>query len=164
MASHQGECLFCDILAGRRPAETVYRDHLCVVILDAFPLTRGHLLVIPHEHAQHIEELPAHTVAHLFGIGAKLSAAWRGRDETPATHLLLNNGTASNQHVPHVHVHVIPRRQGDWTRMVWRFTTRFVNPFSYIGLKRRLANDAEYVRDVLAAQSDGRKDTAATKR
>lgn len=153
--AHQEKCLFCEILADRLPAEVVYRDHTCVVILDAFPLTRGHLLVIPHQHAQHIEDLPASSVAHLFHLGAALSAAWRSKEETPATNLLLNNGTASNQHVPHVHLHVIPRRRGGASRMVWRFLTRFANPLSYIGRKQRLARDAAYVRALLAAQLPG---------
>ncbi|HEY0844309.1 MAG TPA: HIT family protein [Noviherbaspirillum sp.] len=150
MAMHQEKCLFCDILGGRLPAEVVYRDHVCAVILDAFPLTRGHLLVIPHGHAQHIEELPASSVTHMFALGSRLSAALRSRGEIPATHLLLNNGAAANQHVAHVHLHVIPRRRGDSWYAVWRFLTRFINPFSYLGRERRLARDAVYVREMLA--------------
>ncbi|MGH8808700.1 MAG: HIT family protein [Noviherbaspirillum sp.] len=61
------------------PGSVVYRDDICVSLLDAFPLTRGHLLLIPRLHAQHIEALPPATVAHLVHVGGKFSAAWRER-------------------------------------------------------------------------------------
>lgn len=148
-------CVFCEILAGRLPAEIVYRDDTCVALLDAFPFTRGHLLLIPHRHAQHIEELPAETVAHLFRIGADISSALRRHADIPATNLMLNNGKAANQHVPHVHLHVVPRRRGDSLLVVWRFFTRFFNPLSYLGRKRRMARDAAYVRALLADLKPG---------
>ncbi|KIF83363.1 HIT domain-containing protein [Noviherbaspirillum autotrophicum] len=144
-----GKCVFCEILAGRLPAEVVYRDESCIALLDAFPVTRGHLLLIPHLHAQHIEELPAQTVTHLFRLGAEFSSALRKNKEIPATNLMLNNGKAANQHVPHVHLHVVPRRNGDSLWVIWRFFTRFFNPLSYLGRKRRMARDAAYVRNLL---------------
>lgn len=149
------KCVFCEILASRMPAEIVYRDDVCVALLDAFPFTRGHLLLIPHLHAQHIEELPAETVAHLFRVGSEFSAAFRKHAGIPATNLVLNNGKAANQHVPHVHLHVVPRRNGDSLRVMWRFYTRFFNPLSYIGRKRRMARDAAYVRELMAGRSSG---------
>lgn len=143
-------CVFCEILAGKIPAEIIYHDDTCTALLDAFPLTRGHLLLIPHQHAQHIEELPADTVAHLFRLGAEFSSSLRRDGAIAATNLMLNNGKAANQHVPHVHLHVMPRRNGDSAAVVWRFFTRFLNPLSYIGRKRRMARDAAYVRTLLA--------------
>lgn len=140
MAEHH--CIFCEILQGRSPAAIVYRDEHCVALLDAFPLTRGHLLLIPHQHQQHIEELPPASVAHLFATAARFSAALRQSGESPAAAILLNNGKAANQHVPHVHVHVIPRRDGDTALMVWRYLTRFINPWSYIGRQKRLQQQA----------------------
>ncbi|MCH8620917.1 HIT family protein [Undibacterium sp. TS12] len=135
-------CIFCEILDGRSAAAVVYRDEHCIAILDAFPLTRGHLLVIPSQHQQHIEELPAETVAHLFAMGSRFSSALRLGGESEATAVLLNNGKAANQHVAHVHLHVIPRRKGDTALMVWRYLTRFINPWSYIGRNKRLSQQA----------------------
>ena len=135
-------CIFCEIITNRSPAAVVYRDQHCIAILDAFPLTRGHLLLIPHQHQQHIEELPPETVAYLFQLGARFSAVLRGKGDSPATAVMLNNGKAANQHVPHVHLHVIPRRDGDTALVVWRYLTRFINPWSYIGRQQRLARQA----------------------
>lgn len=148
-------CIFCEIIANRSPAAVVYRDEHCVAILDAFPLTRGHLLLIPHQHQQHIEELPPETVAYLFQLGAKFSAVLRRNGESPATAVVLNNGKAANQHVPHVHLHVIPRRDGDTALVVWRYVTRFINPWSYIGRNRRLAKQALTWQALLEASGQG---------
>ncbi|HAT33327.1 MAG TPA: HIT family protein [Janthinobacterium sp.] len=150
MAIENDNCVFCGILAGRIPAEIVYRDEQCVALLDAFPLTRGHLLLIPLRHGQHIEDLPRETVAHLFSVGGRFSAAWR-RAQVPATNLLINNGKAANQHVPHVHLHVIPRRPGDSLPLMWRYLTRFINPFAHLGRKERLAREAAQVRALIVA-------------
>lgn len=136
------ECIFCEILNGRSAASVVYRDEHCIAILDAFPLTRGHLLVIPQQHQQHIEELPEETVAYLFAMASRFSSALRLGGESDATAVLLNNGKAANQHVAHVHLHVIPRRDGDTVAMVWRYMTRFINPWSYIGRGKRLSQQA----------------------
>lgn len=149
MALEQDKCVFCEILAGQRQAAIVYRDATCVAILDAFPLTRGHVLLIPHQHAQHIEDLPTASVAHLFRLASEFSAAWRKHSAIPATNLLLNNGRAANQHVAHVHLHVIPRQHGDSWLVVWRYLTRFFNPLSYVGRTQRLAREAERVRSLL---------------
>lgn len=151
MAVEIDKCVFCEILAGRQPGAVVYRDETCIALLDAFPLTRGHLLVIPHQHAEHIEDLPPASVAQLFRLGAQFSAAWRDKGGIPATHLLLNNGRASNQHVPHVHLHVIPRRGGDGWLMIWRYLTRFFNPLSYLGREQRLAREAARFRTLLSS-------------
>lgn len=163
MASNRSKCIFCDILAGKLPAEIVYRDDVCIVLLDAFPLTRGHLLVIPHQHAQHVEELPGPSAAQLFDVATRFSAMWRGQDGVSATNLMLNNGWAANQHVPHVHLHVIPRRRGDTLPMVWRFLTRFLNPFSYIGRQQRLAREAASIRELVARHVEAVGDTASSK-
>jgi histidine triad (HIT) family protein len=150
MANDHGACVFCDILAGRKPGAIVHRDDVCVALLDAFPLSRGHLLIIPHQHAQHIEDLPPATTEHLFRLGADFSAVCRRGGMAPATHLLLNNGSAANQHVPHVHLHVIPRGRGSSLPMVvWRYLTRFFNPLSYVGRAKRLEREAARYRSLL---------------
>lgn len=144
-------CVFCAILAGRVAAEIVHRDAHCVVLLDAFPLTRGHLLVVALRHAEHLEDLPEESAAQLFRVGARCSAAWRGDGAVRATNFLLNNGQGANQHVPHVHLHIIPRRRGDTPLLLWRQLTRFLNPLAALGRRERLARDAARVRALLAA-------------
>lgn len=149
--SKHSNCIFCAIAAGKIPGEIVYKTQHNMVLLDAFPFRPGHVLVIPFQHAEFIEDLPAAVRDDLILQGARLSrAAIRGGFGTPATHWLLNNGRAASQHVQHVHLHIIPRSGGDGLAMGWQFFTRFLNPFAALGRAQRLKTQAERWRLALA--------------
>lgn len=123
-------CIFCDIEAGRLPASVVYQDDRCVCLMDIHPVGRGHALVIPRRHAARLHELPDDERAHLLGVAGKVLTAQRrmglARD---GANLLLNDGSAANQHVPHLHVHLIPRQRGDGLRVFGRFAARLLSLF-----------------------------------
>ncbi|WP_433713718.1 HIT family protein [Nocardia sp. CA-084685] len=108
------DCVFCRIAAGQAPATKVYEDDTLCAFLDIRPIARGHTLVIPKRHASELTDLDADSVAHLFRAGHRLALAIR-RSELAAdgANLVLNDGTAAFQTVPHVHLHVVPRRHGD---------------------------------------------------
>lgn len=146
-------CIFCDVIAGRAPASIVWQDDVCVAFMDLFPLHEGHVLVVPRLHAALLNEVPADTRDHLFRVGCRVIAAQKRiglhRD---GANLLVNDGKPANQHVPHVHVHLIPRDGGDLGLVALRFATRFLNPFALDARRRRL--DALAVR-LAAALPDG---------
>ncbi len=144
-----GECIFCSIAAGSLPAEIVYQDEHCLAFLDIQPASRGHTLLIPRRHQPHIEELPAETTAHLMAIATRIAGRYREQGYALATNLLLNNGKASGQHVPHVHWHIVPRRHGDAAGVYWRHATRFINPWSPMNDRYRLAQEAAALRSLL---------------
>lgn len=149
--SNHTHCVFCAIAAGKIPGEILYRTEHTMVLMDAFPFRPGHVLVIPFQHAEYIEELPAAVRDDLLLQASRLSrAASGGGLGTPAAHWLLNNGRAASQHVQHVHLHIIPRTGGDGLAMGWQFFTRFLNPFSHIGRAQRLKAQAERWRRALA--------------
>ncbi|MGY4101304.1 HIT family protein [Nocardia sp. R16R-3T] len=108
------DCVFCRIAAGQAPATKVYEDDTLCAFLDIRPIARGHTLIIPKRHASELAELDADSGAHIFRAGHRLALAIR-RSELAAdgANLVLNDGTAAFQTVPHVHLHVIPRRHGD---------------------------------------------------
>ncbi|QIS09308.1 HIT family protein [Nocardia arthritidis] len=108
------DCVFCRIVAGAAPATKVYEDETLCAFLDIRPIVRGHTLVIPKRHATELEDLDAELGAHIFRAGHRLALAIR-RSSLAANgaNLVLNDGTAAFQTVPHVHLHVIPRRKGD---------------------------------------------------
>ena len=100
-------CIFCEIVAGRSPSHIVYQDATAVAFLDLFPLTRGHLLVVPRRHVDRLTELPPSDYAGYLGA---LSNVCR-RIERLSTHynVGLNQGALAGQIVFHLHFHVIPR-------------------------------------------------------
>lgn len=114
MVGGVNDCVFCRIAAGQAPATKVYEDDTLCAFLDIRPIARGHTLVIPKRHASELEDLDAELGAHIFRAGHRLALAIRRSDlAADGANLVLNDGTAAFQTVPHVHLHVIPRRHGD---------------------------------------------------
>lgn len=107
-------CVFCDILAGKRPASLVHRDERCTAFMDIQPVNEGHLLVVPNRHASGLADLDAQDGEHLFGAAQRLAAALRRSGiQCEAVTLLLADGEAAQQEIFHVHLHVIPRFERD---------------------------------------------------
>lgn len=107
-------CPFCEIVAGRLPSSEVYADADVVAFLDVRPVTTGHLLVIPRAHASDLEALDPHACARMFVAARALAAALRTSGlRCEGVNLYLADGVAAGQEVFHVHLHVLPRFQGD---------------------------------------------------
>lgn len=107
-------CPFCDIAAGRAPADVVLADDVAVAFLDRSPLFEGHVLVVPRLHVTTLADLPADLVGPLFQRVQRIAAALPtalGADGT----FVANNNVVS-QSVAHLHVHVVPRRRKDGLR------------------------------------------------
>src|SRR5688572_10187817 len=115
-------CIFCDIVAKKAPASIVYEDDRYMAFMDLFPMRPGHTLIIPKHHACFVSELTPEIRGGLFDLGEKVLSAQRNSGLKMQGHnWLLNDGPAANQHVPHVHLHIIPRLQGDLPKAVFSF-------------------------------------------
>src|SRR5512132_598875 len=118
------DCLFCRIAAGTEPAAIVFEDDRSVAFLDVRPLFAGHTLLVPRAHVETLPELPAETVAPLFGSAKLLCVAIERAMGAAGTFVAINNRVS--QSVPHLHVHVVPRRPKDglkgffWPRQSYR--------------------------------------------
>lgn len=104
--------VFARILRGELPKVAVYEDALTLAFLDIMPATEGHTLVIPKEPAETIFELSPDTAAALMVTTQKVARAVKAAIDVPGIMLAQLNGAAAGQSVPHVHVHVLPRRDG----------------------------------------------------
>jgi histidine triad (HIT) family protein len=107
-------CIFCSIVAGRSAAHRVLEDDLCIAFLDARPLFPGHTLVVPRAHRETLRDLPREELEPLFGNAQRISRALERAGGAEGTFVALNDRVS--QSVPHVHVHVVPRRKGDGLR------------------------------------------------
>ncbi|MET8651233.1 HIT family protein [Nocardia aurea] len=107
-------CVFCRIVAGEAPSTKVYEDDTLCAFLDIRPIATGHTLIIPKKHAAELDDLDADLGAEIFRAGHRLALAMRrGALAADGANLILNDGRAAFQTVPHIHLHVIPRRKGD---------------------------------------------------
>ena len=105
------KCLFCRIVSGELPATIVYEDDTSVAFLDHRPLFHGHTLLIPREHVETLGELSSKIVAPYFEAAQLLSRAVESAMDAEGTFVAMNNRVS--QSVPHLHVHVVPRRRKD---------------------------------------------------
>lgn len=108
-----GACIFCDIASGRKSARKVLETPRALAFLDAFPLVKGHTLVVPKAHAERVEQLKPEDAGALFEAVSRVTEAVQKATEAPSTTLMVNNGIEAGQVVMHVHVHVVPRFAGD---------------------------------------------------
>lgn len=106
-------CAFCEIVSGVRPASVVYRNETTLAFMDLRQFHGGHVLVIPLEHIPDVRELDAATGGALMQTVAKVTRAVDLAFPNEGISIWHSIGPAAFQEVPHLHVHVHPRRTGD---------------------------------------------------
>ncbi len=104
-------CVFCEIVRGTVPAEIVFEDSRTVAFLDARPLFPGHVLLVPREHIETLADLPDDLTGPLFANAREIARAMEPALGAEGSFVAVNNRVS--QSVPHLHVHVVPRRKGD---------------------------------------------------
>jgi histidine triad (HIT) family protein len=106
-------CIFCRIIAREIPAEIVAREPEVTAFLDVQPLADGHVLVVPRVHAACIEDLAPAAADALFSTVVRRAGPVRTALGAAGTTIGINNGDATGQTIPHVHVHIVPRWPDD---------------------------------------------------
>lgn len=110
-------CVFCRILASDEPAEATYvvwRDDRCAVVLNAYPYTSGHLMVMPVRHVAELEDLEGEESAALWAVVTRAVRVLKAAYRPEGLNLGANLGRAAGAGVPgHFHVHCVPRWNGD---------------------------------------------------
>ncbi len=109
--SSQSSCIFCDIISGKSQTEIVYRDENTLAFLDHRPLFPGHCLLIPTRHYETLLDLPDESVGPFFMTVKFLAGVILKACHANGTFVAINN--TISQSVPHLHVHIVPRRKGD---------------------------------------------------
>lgn len=108
------DCLLCRLVSGEAERTLVYEDDRCVGVLDLYPVTPGHTLLIPRSHAALLADLDVLDGEQLFAVGQRIAAGLYGCGlRCEGINFFLADGEAAGQEVGHVHFHVIPRYQGD---------------------------------------------------
>lgn len=130
-------CIFCEIAAGRAPASVVVRTPELCAFLDARPLFKGHVLVVPTRHVVELGDLDEAALAPLFAEVKRLSRAVVTGLGAQGSFVALNN--VVSQSVPHLHVHVVPRTKGDGLRGFFWPRTRYASDQERDAYARRLA-------------------------
>jgi histidine triad (HIT) family protein len=105
------KCAFCDIIGGKSEAARVFEDEVSLAFLDARPLFPGHTLLVPKVHYETLPDVPLGLLQPLFANAQRLARAMEAGLEAEGSFVALNNRVS--QSVPHLHIHVVPRRRKD---------------------------------------------------
>lgn len=111
------DCIFCQIVAGERPASTFYSDELVLGLMTIGPVNDGHAMIIPKQHATYLADLDEATGQHVFTITQRTAAIRASGLRCEGVNLFLADGEAAFQEVFHLHMHVFPRFAGDSFRI-----------------------------------------------
>jgi histidine triad (HIT) family protein len=113
MTPSSGHCTFCDLIRGAGEVSICYEDAVAIAFLDIQPVNPGHVLVVPREHYEVLQDIPRDVGAHLYMVAAKLIPRVQTASGATDMNIVVNSGAAAGQNVMHYHIHLIPRREGD---------------------------------------------------
>ena len=123
------DCIFCKIISGEIKSKFLKETNYSVSFLDAFPLATGHVLVIPKNHHQKIQDLSEEENIDLFSLVHQMMP---NVDKiTGSTLVAIHNGKDAGQEIPHVHVHLVPRSKNDSAGAIhsmFKFTVNLSEP------------------------------------
>tara|TARA_B100001142_G_C14213233_1_gene608508 strand:- start:524 stop:931 length:408 start_codon:yes stop_codon:yes gene_type:complete len=105
------DCIFCKIISKEIPAKILHETNNSICFLDAFPLTKGHVLVIPKNHCEKIQDMNKDENNDLFSLVHLMMS--KVDSITGSTLVAIHNGKEAGQEVPHLHVHLVPRDSSD---------------------------------------------------
>jgi ATP adenylyltransferase len=111
-ANHPGDCLFCGIVQAKNDAEVliVHRAKHCFLILNAYPYTSGHIMVVPYEHVDQLQKLSTPAAEEMIALSQRLEGVMRELYHPDGINLGMNLGKAAGAGVAdHIHMHILPR-------------------------------------------------------
>ena len=111
MSASLKDCLFCKVVSGEQAANLVFRDEISIAFLDHRPLFPGHCLLIPKTHFETLSDLPGELVGPFFKNVQLLTRAVELACDAEGSFVAMNNRVS--QSVPHLHMHIVPRRKKD---------------------------------------------------
>jgi histidine triad (HIT) family protein len=113
MKPTSGHCIFCDLIHGAAEVSICYEDSTAIAFLDIQPVNPGHVLVVPREHYETLQDIPGTVGLHLYQTAVKLIPVVQTAAGASDMNIVVNSGQAAGQNVMHYHIHLIPRKDGD---------------------------------------------------
>ena len=129
-------CLFCGIISGDVNAAIVYEDDLCIAFLDHRPLFPGHCLLVPRSHFETLSDLPKELVSPVFANVQLLARAVEAGLAAEGSFVAMNNRVS--QSVPHLHVHIVPRKRKDGLKGFFWPRTKYANDAEILNVQEAI--------------------------
>ena len=138
------DCLFCRIVSGELPATIVYEDDDAMAFLDHRPLFPGHTLLVPRQHVETLGDLDTRLVGPYFEAAQLLARVVESAMDAEGTFVAMNNRVS--QSVPHLHVHVVPRRRKDGLKGFFWPRTKYKDEAEMLAVKKLIADEVAKIR------------------
>lgn len=148
--SVNNNCTFCRIASGVLTSTLVFEDGASMAFLDHRPLFLGHCLLIPKEHIETLNDLPTHLIGSLFSNVKLLSRAVEVAMEAEGTFIAMNNRVS--QSVPHLHVHIVPRRKKDGLKGFFWPRTKYKNEDELFQVQNQICSAIARLENKIATQ------------
>lgn len=113
MSTTVDNCIFCKIAQKKIDAKIIDENENAIAFLDAFPLTAGHTLVITKNHYPKLQDVDYDQINQLFSLANKILPSIEKGTGVQSTLIAIHNGKDAGQEIPHLHVHIVPRKLGD---------------------------------------------------
>jgi len=137
-------CIFCQIASGAIAAPLVFEDEVCLAFLDHRPIFPGHTLLIPKQHYETLADLPETLIQPMFANAQWLERAIEAALQADGTFVAINNRVS--QSVPHLHVHIVPRRRKDGLRGFFWPRQTYKDPDEMENIRKNLSETVMRLR------------------
>jgi len=137
-------CIFCEIIAGERPAHVVLDEDGVLAFLDVRPLFPGHTLLVPKKHYETLLDVPQDLLAPLFGAAQRLAGVMESELGAAGSFVAVNNRVS--QSVAHMHVHIVPRNRKDGLRGFFWPRTKYASDEEAAAIAKRLRDAVSRAR------------------
>ena len=113
------DCILCSAVKGKSKLDKIYEDENFIAVMHPNPAALGHAIIFPKKHYQIFEQIPDYEIASLFNLTNKISIAIFEALQSKGTNIIVQNGVAAGQEIPHVSIHIIPRDENDNLNFQW---------------------------------------------
>lgn len=139
------DCTFCKIASKELAASVVFEDQQTITFLDHRPLFHGHCLLIPKQHFETLTDLPSQLIKPLFENAQLVAGAVEAAIGAQGTFVAMNNRVS--QSVPHLHIHIVPRRKGDGLKGFFWPRTKYANQTEVEQVKNSIQAELNRLRE-----------------
>ena len=137
MEAINNDCIFCQVVVGRKSAAIVFEDEISLGFLDHRPLFPGHCLLVPKKHFETLADLPGELIGPFFSNVQLLARAVESGLDAEGSFVAMNNRIS--QSVPHFHVHVVPRRKKDGLKGFFWPRNKYASELEITEVQKRIA-------------------------
>jgi histidine triad (HIT) family protein len=126
------DCIFCKIVRGQEKSWKVYENENVYAFLDIYPVNEYHTLVIPKNHYESIFDIPEEELQEVIAVVKKIVTLFDRKLGIKNVQIINSSGSEAQQHVFHIHFHIVPRKKGDNQDVKWRTHPEWVGKFDQL--------------------------------